>query len=370
MKKLASVIPVFLIFVVSNIYAQPRFQFPIEKVNLTPQFYFQSWKIRGTTVSQLFTPIRILSPINQNIDLLFLSGSAFSNLDDGNDSSLNGLVDSRIRVAIKLNDYRWLINLGVNLPSGKNSLNSVETDVNNFLTETILGFPVKRYGRGFDIDLGSAYAWSISEKTVIGVGFGYLKRGSYGFQSGDSQKFRPGDEFSMTVQLNFEHEDFSIYGNVLTKFFQRDKIDDRDVFKEGPQFELEGRIVLPLLRNFGLQFAFKNVVKLDNESFDPQGVPGQLKVDFVGNSFWLTNHFFYNLSQNFSIGTLFNLSIFGDSDVQLGNAHIISVGPSFSFKSSEHLILSGSFTYATGKAENSTLELQGISAVAGLSFRH
>jgi len=333
----------FLIIDTTDNRAQPGFQYPIERINFAPQIYFQSWIIEDSNgekskISEVFTPIRILSPVRQNIDVFFLGGTAFSQLKNETNPSLNGFVDSQIRAIIKLNDYRWLINIGVNLPSGKNSFNSEETQINNFLAETILGFPIKRYGRGFDFEFGTAYGWSLSDRTVVGIGIGYLKTGSYDFLATDSRRFDPGNEISITGQINVVFDGLQIQGNILTKCFLSDEIDKVPFFKEGAQFEIGGKIGFPI-NKFGFSFAIKDVIKLENDTFDSQGIAKQVKKDFVGNSFWFSSEISYNLSQNMSVASLLNAGIFGESDLQLGSAHIMSIGGSLKLMTSDNLIL-------------------------------
>lgn len=174
----------------SGISAQPRFQYPAEKLSLGPVVYAQTWRIKDGTganrVSAVFTSLRLSIPVTENCELDFYGASAFAGVEQGATSTLNGLIDTKIRGTIRLNDYRWLVQVGVNLPTGKNALAADEARVNKLLSQTVLGFLFKRYGRGLDFDAGIAYAWTLSEKTKTALGAAYLRKGAYLFRQNDA----------------------------------------------------------------------------------------------------------------------------------------------------------------------------------------
>ena len=357
--------------------AQPRFQYPAEKLSLGPAFYAQTWRIKDSTganrVSAIFTPLRLSIPVTANFDLDFYGASAFASLDQGASQTLNGLVDTKIRGTIRLNDYHWLVQTGVNLPTGKNVLAAGEAQVNNLLAETVLGFLFKRYGRGLDFDAGVAYAWSLSEKTKAALGVAYLRKGSYLFRQGDGRRFQPGDELTATTTVETQAERLHFRSNVLAKFFQKDRLDGSTVFQEGVQIEINGEAAFPL-QKWRFALAAKDVIKADNRTFSAGGQNlAASKDNFPGNIFWLNQQTTYAFSEKFSVAASLGLNILGKSDLQLGDAQIFNFGAGTQLKLSERLIAQTTFSYSTGEAKDAaarTFDLQGIFLNTGLRLRY
>jgi hypothetical protein len=357
--------------------AQPRFQYPTEKLSLGPALYVQSWRIKDSTgtnrVSAIFTPLRLSIPVASNFDLDFYSASAFASLDQETSQTLNGLVDSKIRGTFRLNDYHWLVQVGVNLPTGKNLLAADEANVNSRLTETVLGFLIKRYGRGLDVDAGVAYAWSVSEKAKTALGVAYLRKGKYLFRRDDGRRFQPGDEFTATTGLEVKTERLLLRSNVLAKFFQKDRLGGRTAFQEGAQIEINGDVSFPV-RKWRFALSIRDVIKADNKTFSAGGqTVAAIKDNFSGNIFWLNQQVTYPFSEKFSAAAAFGLNILGKSDLQLGDAQIINFGAGAQFKLSEHLIAQASGSYSTGEAKDAaaqTFDLRGIFFNTGLTLRY
>jgi len=360
-----------------NSVAQPRFLYPTEKLAIGPGVYAQSWRLQDSTgskrVSAIFTPLRLAVPVTANIDLDFFGASAFANSDQNGSPALNGLVDSKIRATVRLNDYRWLIQAGANLPTGKNSLNANEVRVNNLLAESVLGFLVKRYGRGLDFDAGVAYAGSLSEKTKAALGAAYLRKGSYRFRQDDPRRFSPGDELTVTTGLEVKGERVSLRSNVLAKFFQKDQLGGAAAFQEGPQLEINGDVVFSG-RPWRLALAVKDVIKADNKTFSGDGnAVAAAKDNFSGNIFWVNQQTTYALSEQFSVAASLGLNILGESDLQLGDAQIYHAGAGAQWKLSEHVIGQASFSYSTGEAKDPAarvVDLRGTFFNAGLIVRY
>jgi len=357
--------------------AQPRFQYPAEKLSLGPALYAQTWRVKDSTganrVSAIFTPLRLSIPVTQNFDLDFYGASAFAGVDQGESQTLNGLVDTKIRGTLRLNDYHWLVQAGVNLPTGKNVLAADEAQVNNLLAETVLGFLFKRYGRGLDFDAGVAYAWSLSEKTKTGLGVAYLRKGGYLFRQDDSRRFQPGDEFSVTAGLETQTERLRLRSHVLAKFFQKDQLEGRTVFQEGAQIEINGEVGFPL-QKWRFVLAAKDVIKANNRTFSTGGQSvAASKDNFPGNIFWLNQQTTYPVSEKFSVTVSLGLNSLGKSDLQLGDAQIFNFGAGTQLKLSERLIAQTTFSYSTGEAKDAAgqaFDLQGIFINTGLMLRY
>jgi hypothetical protein len=359
------------------VHAQPRFQYPVEKASLGPRLYAQTWRLKSSagnsTISAVIAPLRVAIPVSPKFDLDFSGAAAASSLKTGTTQTLQGLVDTKIRGIFKFNDYHWLLHAGLNLPTGKNALNAEEARVNNLLTETVLGFPLKRYGRGLEVDWGAAYAFAVSENLKAGLGAGVLLKGEYAFLQASSQRFDPGDEISVSGGFDFKKNNAGARGNVLAKIFQKDRLNRRAAFKEGTQIEVEGLITFSA-KKIGAAVAFKDVIKADNETYAAGGeILSAAKDNFSGNIFWSSGQLTYNVSDRFSLTSSLGVSVFGKSELQLGDAQLINLGGGFQFKSSENLLLNTAFSFSTGDAKDMqgrTLELQGFLVTGGLSLRY
>ncbi|GEM_PF-1798354 len=359
------------------LHAQPKFQYPVEKASFGPRLHVQSWRLKSSagdsTITAVFAPLRATIHLSPKFDLNVAGAAASASLKHGTNQTLQGLADAKIRGIFKFNDYHWLLHFGLNLPTGKNVLNAEEVIVNNLLSETVLSFPLKRYGRGLEADWGAAYAFTVNENLKAGLGAGFLFKGEYAFLEASPLRFDPGDEVSLTGGFDFRKNNFVARGNVLVKLFQKDRLNSQDAFKEGTQIEAEGLITFPA-QKFNVALAFKNVIKADNETYASGGqIISAARDDFSGNIFWSTAQATYNFSERFSFASSFGLSVFGKSQLQLGEAQLYSLGGGFQFKSSEHLMLNAAFSYSTGDAKNlqgGTVDLQGFLFVGGLSFRY
>ncbi|MDZ7359147.1 MAG: hypothetical protein ONB46_00260 [candidate division KSB1 bacterium] len=365
------------IFIHIPIHAQPKFQYPVEKASFGPRLHVQTWRLKSSagdsTITAVFTPLRATIPLFAKFDLDVAGAAASTSLKHGSSQTLQGLADAKIRGVFKFNDYHWLVHFGLNLPTGKNILDAEEARVNNLLSETVLSFPLKRYGRGLEADWGAAYAFAVSENLKAGLGAGFLLKGEYAFLESNPQRFDPGDEISVTGGLDFRKNSFATRWNVLVKLYQKDRLDGQEAFQEGTQLETEGLITFPA-KKLNVALAFKNVIKADNKTYAPGGqIVSAARDDFSGNIVWSSAQATYNFSERLSFASSFGLSLFGKSQLQLGEAQLYSLGGGLQFKSSEHLMLNAAFSHSSGDAKNlqgTTVDLQGFLFVGGLSFRY
>ncbi len=358
-------------------HAQPKFQYPAEKGSFGPRFYFQTWRLNSSagnaTIRAFFTPLFVAIPLSSKFDLSISGAVASSSLKSGTSQTLQGLVDTKIHGIMKFNDYHWLLHFGLNLPTGKNALEAQEAKVNNVLTETVLGFPLKRYGRGLEVDGGVAYAFAVNENLKAGFGAGILLKGEYLFLQNSPLSFNPGDEVSVTGGFDFKKNNLVTRWNLLAKIFQKDQINGQAAFKEGTQIEAEGIITFSG-KKFAAAVTLKDVIKAGNVTYASGGeILNAAKDNFPGNIFLSNGQATYNVSERLALTTSLGLSVFGKSEVQLGEAQIFTLGGGLQFKSSEHLMLNTAFSFSTGEAkdvQSRTWNLQGLLFTGGLSLRY
>ncbi|HDS01735.1 MAG TPA: hypothetical protein ENO07_06915, partial [candidate division Zixibacteria bacterium] len=124
------------------------------------KFIYQSWTIADSadneiSLNQWVLPLYGFVPVRDNVEIIFTSSTAGSNreFNDGSDASLTGLNDTRLAVYGSFFEDRVVLGAGINLPTGKKSLDNDEIGVVNLLTESFLNFPIKNYGEGFGATL-------------------------------------------------------------------------------------------------------------------------------------------------------------------------------------------------------------------------
>ena len=139
--------------------------------------------------------------------------------------------------------------------------------------------------------------------------------------------------------------------------------------KEGSQLEIGSDISAPV-KKARIIHEGKCVHKNDSQPFDSICPIPRPNSNYVSDSFWLTNRTIFNFTQQFSLSALLELSKFGDSDLQLGNATIFTYGIGFDLKTSENLIFSALMAFANGNAEHNEIDLSGLVIQVGFSVRY
>lgn len=118
----------------------------------------------------------------------------------------------------------------------------------------------------------------------------------------------------------------------------------------------------------------KDVIKAGNRTFSSSGESlAASKDNFPGNTFWLNQQTTYSFSERFSVAAALGLSIFGKSDLQLGDAKIFNFGAGTQLKLSERLIAQTAFAYSTGQAKDAAaqhFDLQGMLISMGALLRY
>lgn len=352
--------------------AQPRFNYPASNAAITSTMSYRSWSIKqGDTekkISQLVFPLTIIRPLGENLDLLFSTSNASTILETDTKYQLDGLTDGKLKLFCRLANNTILLNLGVSLPYGKNAFSYKEYRVANSLYETILGFRNKRFGEGFDIDLGAICAKNFGRYITFGAGIGYLLKGEYEFLNNNDNIFKPGDEFSVHAGIDLTIDSVLIRTDILYATFGQDKFDGKAFLKAGNQIELES-ILLYQNYPFVFSLSLRDVIKQHNDIVGQWGINLLNGRNFIDNSFLSQSQFIYNISPQFALSGKFGYDKFGKSDIQLSDAWIIHAGAEFYLKFSETIIMRSEVLYLTGEAEASTIILNGWHTALGFSFR-
>jgi len=350
--------------------SQLQFNYPARLGQVSTGWQHCSWTLergpRKTEISETIFPLAATSPITDNLTLVFFTAHTGAVLNS--DQRLDGLADGKIKAFYQIIPHQLLLNLGVSLPYGKNQLSPAEYQVADFLFEQILGFGVNRFGEGLDWDVGLSAAFPVGHAMNLGFGLGYLAKGEFEYLTGTPQTYQPGNEFSGTLGLDFSQDSLFVRGDLLTKFYTRDRLAGADFFQQGSQIELTAR---GNYTTFPWHFSLLGrwLLKNENDFFQSRELIPIEGVNFIKNSLFGYFNIAYRLRQPVAIFSELTLSRFGESDLQIGDATLFSGGGGLEYKFAEKMLANFHVNYMFGTAESGDLTLHGWDSRCGIQFR-
>lgn len=361
----------FVLIFCSQATAQIQFNYPARFAKFTTGLHHRSWTLEQngeeTEIAETVFPLSTASQLTDNLSLLFYTAHANAILNS--DQNLQGTVDGKLKAFYQIIPHKLLLNLGCTLPYGKNKFTATEFEVADYLFEQILGFGVNRFGEGFDFDFGVSGAIPLGRHLNAGAGLGYLAKGEFEYLESARQKYQPGNEFTLTVGLDFKRDSLFVRGDILTKFYSSDKLAGDDFFQQGTQVEFSS---LTQLNAFPLRWQLSGhyVWKNDNEFFQTLNLLPVEGANFIQNSFFGKLNIFYNLKVPVAVSGEFGLHYFGKSELQLGNASIFTIGGGVQYKFSEQVLASLKLKYLTGTAQEGDLAMSGWDSSLAIHFRY
>lgn len=163
--------------------------------------------------SQFSLPLAVRVPLGENwmVDLssAYSTGrvvltSADPELNTG-EYRLNGITDTRLRATGRLAPSISLT-LGVNVPTGKTSLDAEEFSAFRVLAAPPLSFQIPRLGNGFSGTAGLVLSHQLGEVWAGALGVSYEMRGSYDpgalIAALSSPEYSPGDALRVSLGLD------------------------------------------------------------------------------------------------------------------------------------------------------------------------
>ena len=361
---------ILTIFFCTRGVAQIQFKYPARFAQLNSGVFYRGWTLdrdgEKSEISETIFPLSVTSQFTDNLSLLFFTSHAGAVLNSG--PELQGVVDGKVKAFYKIIPQTLLLNLGCSLPYGKNKFSSTEFEVANYLFEQILGFGVNRFGEGFDLDFGLSGAVPLGTRLNLGAGLGYLVKGEFEYLESTSQKLKPGNELSLTIGIDFSQDSLFIRGDILTKVYSRDKLAGDDFFQQGAQIEISSLAeyaAFPLrLRLLG-RYIWKN----DNQMFQTSEFLPFENANFIQNSFLSQFNVFYNFIQPLALFGEIGFQAFGASELQLGNASIVTIAGGLQYNFAEHALASLKLKYLTGSALEGNMAMRGREGSLGIQFR-
>jgi hypothetical protein len=333
------------------------------------RFVYQSWSIEDDItgdkldLTQWYFPVYGFIPIAEHWEIRVSSASAGTNSDSsGTDVSITGLNDTRISVLRSLLDNKFLLGAGLNLPTGKATLEPDQSGLSQLLTSDFLNVPTKIYGEGFGLYLEAGYSEQVG-RFLLGIGAGYLISSSYS-PAEDIDDYNPGSRFRVAGNAVYRHGHGMVHSYLRHTAYGTATQDDIEVYKIGGITEL----FVGTITNYE-QFEINAGMRMLFRQADSRLVSGGLAEydhDNYGDDLRLYTSLGYIL-QDIGIPFLLvdykkvNANGFRSSDEEyIGKSNLFGIGAGFEKSVTEQLDLAASIKTYTGSADDGDLSLSGF----------
>ena len=351
-----------------------------KKTSATVGFYSQSWELRSGSktvkINQLVFPLSFFVPLKDNYELKIFTSAALTDLDStGGKNDLNGFNDTKIQVAGSFFDDQYLVSLGINLPSGKKSLEPEEMKVARFLSFDYLNLPVKNFGEGFNLNLNlvRVFEW---KNLVWGVGAGYQYYGTYQPYHNFSD-YKPGDRFHLTGVVSFNLGNVKLMGDLSSLQYQSDKQAGRKIFKDGNQFGIRGTLLYDK-EPFSLAVQARFIIRAKDKRYEaalvyPEEINNELKNH--GTDFKLASSFSYRVASKIKFIAEGEIKMIAENDFQpsdelyVGASHITGFGGGLNYDLKDNYYLTLLAKMFQGEADGGDLDLSGFQLQSSLFIR-
>lgn len=202
---------------------------------------YQSWTIEDSVdFSEISTPITLYFPLSRNFGMTLRGSQAIATGDKQNIAAgdnlgtLRGVSDTQLSFSYHVEAANLVLNLGLNLPSGKRKLTENEFNTSILLSNNIYNIRLPNLGQGFNIAPGFTLALPVSANLVLGVGASYQIKGKFKPLSALEDDYDPGEEILATGGFDLRLSETATFSSdVIFTIFGTDKIGDKEVFAPG-----------------------------------------------------------------------------------------------------------------------------------------
>ncbi len=166
---------------------------------------YRSWNVNETpveaTTTQWVAPIHLSIPMSRRVDMVVQTGVQSGTIDQGESIDLTGATDTQVGLVVRLAEDRLVVQGVASVPTGTTSLDTLEQKVAIALAPPFLGYRVREAGMGRDLGIGASYAFPLTSGWAVGLGAGYLHRGTYTPLEGGLE-IQPGAETRFSLGLD------------------------------------------------------------------------------------------------------------------------------------------------------------------------
>jgi len=339
------------------------------------KFIYQSWTIADSadneiSLNQWVLPLYGFVPVRDNVEIIFTSSTAGSNreFNDGSDASLTGLNDTRLAVYGSFFEDRVVLGAGINLPTGKKSLDNDEIGVVNLLTESFLNFPIKNYGEGFGATLEAGYARTF-DAFSFGGGASYMLKAAYEPLEG-IEDYKPGNMFRIGAFGTARRDQFWGRLALVYSIYGEDELDGTAIFKDGAIFDITGEFRFSQDRIAAL-LGLRQIVR----GKDKRLSSGELVTEperSHGAETRLYGEAVYGASERIALKALLDYQYVAangyadDHPRSFGSSNYFGIGAGLSSSFYQMFHGQAEFEYFTGSADDGDLDLNGWQFLIGV----
>ncbi|HQJ75436.1 MAG TPA: hypothetical protein PKW14_07640 [Bacteroidota bacterium] len=371
-----------ILFSLSSTFAQIG-----EKVYYTSPIYldfdihYQNYKMNDTSLTLFCLPVNIMVPITNQLSV------SISNIPyqithkyDNSSYNLKNISDTKVLIKYIFLDKKALVNLFLNLPSGKTKIDIDEFDILTNLSMSILKYKIITLGEGFNIGLGFNYALPLNKNSTIALGISYNSKSEYepvNYERIDKSlqlKYKPSDELGINFnyfQKITKNINFSL--DLLYTTFNKSKINNNDIFQPG---DIISSIIYFWINSDDINHSFLlNLRKINNNELKENGnwikyensmrIEADYKVEF--NTF--SNIIIYPILQYRNYGKY--LDNWNGVITNINSSNILSFGIGTRIPITDLLNLKFTTKYNFGKIEiDKVNNIKGIEAFLNINVAY
>ncbi|MCX5752994.1 MAG: hypothetical protein NTW97_05030 [Candidatus Krumholzibacteria bacterium] len=334
------------------------------------RFNYSGWTLDPASgpeesISQMTLGLSGFVPVRDNFEARYQIVSGYNDLDmDGTRTDMSGLGDLRLQLAHSFSRDRLLLSAGLNLPTGKKELDSGgERRIIEFLSRDYLSLPLRRYGEGFGFNLQAGGAAELGP-FKCGMSGVYDYCGSYKpyEESGD---YDPGDAFSLNATTAVTSGRIEYTGDFGFSFFGTDALDNKNIYRQAPQFSARLMAALPGER-YGATLGMRMILRGRNRRYDPTDgvIDSQLKK--YGDEFDVFLRVARSLGTDWKIGGLIGTRQILSGEEDLGKSSLLNFALDLGRDLSRNLGLDAGVMYYTGSADGGDVGIGGLQISGGL----
>ncbi|MFQ5825323.1 MAG: hypothetical protein ACE5JB_14880 [bacterium] len=328
---------------------------------------YQSWSIEGYNDFSEFSVLEFAYfPLGRNLSMALRGGQATANGD--NLQSLSGVIDTQLSFSYHLESAHLVLNLGLNLPSGKKELNLEEFVTSSLISNNILNFQVPNFGQGLNVSPGFTWAVPVSENFVLGLGASYQLKDKFKPIKDFSDDYNPGDELLLTGGLDVRLSKTATFStDIIFTTFGTDKIGNQEVFASGNRVVVNGQFRKYFNFNELWLFARYRSRAKSELAVAGQLVPEEKKTN--PNQLEFMGHYRIRLSRRFYASILVEGRFYQETPAAFSGINLLGGGIAPEIYLSSNFKLPLIFKYLTGSFKNGP-NISGFEIGIGFSIRY
>jgi len=324
--------------------------------------FFQYWKVekKQETVNwfrQNSFPIFLQYGL---VDNLMISASRSMATMKGNNQTLRGLGDTKLKFDYQSPTGHFLASAGISLPVGKNILQGGEIELSNKLYHEIFEVDVARLGQGLNLE-GSLIGSIMLKPILLSAGMNYQKTGSYHIIE-NTFSYDPGDQIQLLLGSQIDRDPIAYRNTLIYRDYGMDQIGGIKSFEQGAAWEWHSNLVINVLKtqiSFFLDHRWRKPSPPVTEFNFQMDIPNR-------NARKLGFELQYSMTPTLTISAGFSDYYISSNEFGLGRASAqkISIGTRLQITDYTKFQLEGRFS--SGQMESNALKLTGRTYLAVL----